>query len=118
VTGVTSGPDDPEDSPALAALTDLGRDAVQPHTQAELDEGFHALRRRVAAARARRRALASLTVVTTAAACLALAFQVATNRRPPSVAADPPVAVARIEGGELLAGGYLSGRAGVTVVFN
>jgi hypothetical protein len=50
---VTSGPDDPEDSAALTALTELGRDAVAPHTRAELEEGFEALRGRVARARAR-----------------------------------------------------------------
>ena len=30
----------PKTLPALAALTELGRDAVEPHTQAELDDGF------------------------------------------------------------------------------
>ena len=53
----------PNDPPALVALTALGRDAGEPHTQAELDEGFRALRRRVAAARTRRRALAAVTVL-------------------------------------------------------
>ena len=117
---VRSDPDDPEDAPALATLIELGRDAVEPHTRAELDEGFRTLRRRVADARARRRALAGLTVLAAAAACVALALQVAAARGRRAPAPEPPVAVARIEGGDLLDGGYLSksGRAGVTVIFS
>jgi len=117
---VTSDPDDPEDSPALAALAELGRDAVEPHTREELDEGFRALRGRVAAARARRRALAALTVLATAAACGAIALQLATVGGRHGPAPEPSLAVARIEGGHLLEGGYLSksGRAGVTVIFS
>jgi TolA-binding protein len=117
---VSAAPDDPEVSPALAALTALGRDAVEPHTQAELDEGSRALRRRVATGRERRRALTALTALGAAAACVALAFQVVAVRRRQGPATEPPVAVARIDGGELLEGGYLSksGRAGVTVIFS
>jgi hypothetical protein len=117
---VSADPDDPVDSPALAALTRLGRDAVTPHTQAELDEGSRVLRRHVSAARERRRALAALTLLAAAAACVALVSQVAAVRRGHGPAPEPPIAVARIEGGELLEGGYLSksGRAGVTVIFN
>ena len=117
---MTSDPDDPEDSPGLAALTELGRDAVEPHTRAELDAGFRALRRRVAAARARRRALAAATMLGAAAACVALALQVAGVRGRHAPAPEPPLVVTRIEGGDLLEGGYLSksGRAGVTVIFS
>ena len=117
---MTSGPDDPEDSPGLAALTELGRDAVEPHTRAELDAGFRALGRRVTAARARRRALAAATMLGAAAACVALALQVAGVRGRHAPAPEPPLVVTRIEGGDLLEGGYLSksGRAGVTVIFS
>jgi ferric-dicitrate binding protein FerR (iron transport regulator) len=117
---MSAGRDDPEDSPALAALTALGRDAVEPHTQAELDEGSRALRRRVAAGRERRRALAALTLLGAAAACVALALQVAAARRRHAPVPEPAVAVARIEGGALVEGGYLSktGAAGVTVIFS
>jgi hypothetical protein len=113
-------PDDPDDPAGLAALTALGRDAVEPHTQAELDDGFRALRQRVAAARTRRRALAAATVLAAAAACGALALQLGAFRGDRGPAPEPPVAVARIEGGDLLEGGYLSksGRADVTVIFS
>jgi hypothetical protein len=117
---VTSAPDDPEESQALTALTELGRDAVAPHTQAELEEGFRTIRRRVVAAQKRRRALAAVTVMGAVAACVVLALQVVGVRGHRGPAPAPPVVVARIEGGDLLEGGYLSksGRAGVTVFFS
>jgi hypothetical protein len=119
---VSFDPDTVPDSPALTALTALGRDAVSPHTPAELDEGFEALRRRAAVSRARRRVLVPLVAIGVAAASAALVFRLATNGpgRAPGLEPEPAVAVARIEGGALLEGGYLSrsGRADVTVVFN
>jgi len=117
---VTATPDDAEGSPALTALTELGRDAVEPHTRADLDEAYRALRKRFVAGQVRRRALVCVTVLGAAAACVALAFRIPAMRSRRAPAPEPAVAVARIEGGDLLEGGYLSqsGRAGVTVIFN
>jgi len=117
---VTSRRDEREHSPALDALADLGRDAFRPHTQAELDEGLDALRRRLTVARKRRRVFGSVTALGVAAACVAIALHLAGTRATRAPAPEPPVSVARIEGGNLLEGGYLSqsGRAGVTVIFS
>ena len=117
---MTATPDEDEGSPALTALTELGRDAVEPHTRADLDEAYRALRKRFVAGQVRRRALVCVTVLGAAAACVALAFRIPAMRSQRAPAPEPAVAVARIEGGDLLEGGYLSqsGRAGVTVIFN
>ena len=40
---MTTTSDEPKDSPALAALTELGRDGVERPTTAELDQGLNAL---------------------------------------------------------------------------
>lgn len=106
------------DSPALAALTRLGRDAPRPPSSAELSHGLDSLRSGMAG-RARRAALvrrSALGVV--AAAGLVVALKVWSGASRP--AAEPPVSVARVEGGQLLEGGYLSqsGSAGVSLSFN
>jgi hypothetical protein len=118
---ISEGPDDPVDAPALAALSELGRDAAKPHTIAELDQGLRAVRARIAIDVAqrrlgRRRALLGAT----AAVCVVAALKVASLKREGDVTLEPPVAVSRIEGGALLEGGYLSqsGRAGVKVLFS
>ena len=115
--------DDPQDAPALAALSELARDAVQPHTAGELDQGLDAVVGRLAAVRVRRRALRRWAMVgATAAACgaAALIVKVRSGAREGVPGREPSVVVSRIEGGTLLEGGYLSqsGAAGVKVVFN
>jgi len=118
-------PDDPPDPPALAALVDLRRAAVKPHSPAELQRGLATLRSRIAGSRiARERSVrsalvrgalfgAAVLVVALGAVPLVAHFRAA----PP--ADRPSVAIQRIEGGALVEGGYLSeaGRAGVTVYF-
>jgi len=112
-------PDDPQDSPSLAALTAIGRDAPQPHTSAELDQGLRALRERLAADRRRRRARLRWSVLgATAAVALVAALRIASVPSRPTHAPEPPLSVSRVEGGNLLEGGYLSGRAGIKVFFN
>lgn len=107
-------------SPALAELTRLGRDAPRPPSSSELAEGLDTLRRQMGG-RARRAALLRRSALgATAAACLVVALKVWSGsavRSPPS---EQPVNVARVEGGQLLEGGYLSqsGGAGVSLSFN
>ena len=112
--------DDPKDSPALAALMELGRDTAKPHTTVELDQGLHMLQRRLATDQMRRRALLRWSLLgATAAGCFVLALSVASVSRE-RAPAEPAVAVSRIEGGIVLEGGYLSqsGRAGIKLFFN
>jgi len=118
---MTSGdPDDPTDAPELVALTELGRDAVKPHTAAELHRGLDAVRARLTAGHAHRRAMRrGALLVTTVAVCSLVAVTV-TSMIDHRLAPEPPVAVSRIEGGSLREGGYLSqsGAAGVKVLFS
>ena len=114
------GCNDPKDSPALAALAELGRDSARPHTTSELDDGLHMLRRRLAGDQGRRRALRRWSLFgATAGACVVLALY-ATSVSRQRAPVEQAVAVSRIEGGSILEGGYLSqsGRAGVKVFFN
>ena len=118
---VTTTSHDPPDSPALATLTELGRDAAKPHTAAELDHGLNALRARLAAGPSRRRGLVHGSLLGVAVPLLVLAaVRIAPALRTRAPAAPPSVAVERIEGGALLDGGYLSesGHAGIKLTFN
>jgi hypothetical protein len=112
--------DEPQDSPALAALTALGRDAPRSPTAAELDNGLHELRTRVATAETRRRTMRRWTLAGVGAmACLAIVFKVFVLSRPAAPGAGSTIAVSRIEGGTILDGGYLSqaGSAGIRLFF-
>jgi len=114
-------PDEPRDAPALVALTELGRDAAQPHAPSALDQGLNAVRARVARGQVRRRSLRRFVLFgATSAVCLVVAVKVVSIRRDGGVLPEPPVVVSRIEGGTELEGGYLSqsGVAGVKVLFN
>ncbi|HVT07968.1 MAG TPA: FecR domain-containing protein, partial [Polyangia bacterium] len=115
--------DEPQDAPALVALSELARDAVQPHTAGELDQGLDAVVGRLAAGRVRRGALRRWALVGAAAAACgtaALMVKVRSGAREGAPGRDPSVVLSRIEGGTLLEGGYLSqsGAAGVKVVFS
>jgi hypothetical protein len=112
-------PDDPQDSPSLAALSAIGRDAPAPHTAAELDRGLRALRARLVLRSRGRRALFYWSLIgAAAAACVLAAVKVGSSSRRYAQVPEPGVAVARVEGGNILEGGYLSGRAGIKVLFN
>lgn len=105
----------------LAALARLAREAVRPPTSAELGEGLIAVRARVRperdqARRLRRWAFAAAALV----ACVALGVLVVPRLRSHSPEGPAPVTVTRIDGGQLLEGGYLSevGKGGVRLYFN
>ena len=128
--GKLTGPGDPPGRPdstasagsaALAALETLGREAVKPHTEAQLELGLSALRTRLGAARTRR----SLWLRASVAGAMLTLIGIAGVWAVPALrtswpVATPAVAVARIEGGSLLEGGYLSesGHAGIRLLFN
>lgn len=111
--------DEPTDLGALDSLTKLARDTVQRPTAAELDRGLNALSTRAAAQKARRAKLVRGSVaVLCAALCTLLLVQVASFWRARS--RELPALAYRIEGGTVLAGGYLrdSGNGGVRLFFD
>lgn len=111
---------DLEREPRLASLAGRLRTAFRPPSAAELEQGLVALRARVAAERARPRILSRVAIgVSSVLFCFALgAGLVKLTQRGAPVAGT--VSVARIQGGELLEGGYLSqvGPSGVELHFN
>jgi hypothetical protein len=112
---------EPPDSPALARLAELLRGAPQPPTQSELERGLATVRRRLSAGKSRR-TLRSRVVWASALAVLCVLLAVTTTSwlRRSSPASQRPVAVQRIEGGQLLQGGYLaeSGPQGIRLFFD
>jgi TolA-binding protein len=118
---LTTGPDQPADSPALDALAALSRDAVKPPTEAEVEQGLSALRVHLSAFRMRRRAWRQAALAGTTLALLVGAgvwgIPILWKSRPQPAL---PLAVDRIEGGTLLDGGYLaeSGHGGIQLFFN
>jgi len=105
----------------LAALTALVRGAAKPPSAADLDRGLGSLRARLASDRPHGAvSVRKILYATAVVACVvAAAVFVPRFARHPS-ALERPVAVARIDGGKLLEGGYLSevGHTGVTLSFN
>lgn len=113
--------DDPQDSPALAAFTEVTRAGVEPRTAAELDEGLDSLLARVSAGRTRRRRLVRWSLVgVTAGLCALVGIGLAAKYRQNGQAPVPPAWAYQIEGGSVLEGGYLreSGHDGIRLYFN
>jgi len=121
---------DPRVSAALGAVTELIQERVQPPTAAELNQGLRALFHRIEqteGARGRRGSRWSWRA-TVAAACgatvvaAAVAFLVVTTTRPSSVSPEASGLAYSVEGGSVVAGGYLrqmgAGRGGVKLSFN
>ncbi len=118
---VTGSGDQRAPHPAVSALAEMARDAVTPPTAAELAGGLEALRSRIDAGRASRRHRLRWMMAGAAAGLLLIGGW----RWLPGLwlrtRADlPPVAVARVEGGALLDGGYLSAsqHAAIRLLFN
>jgi ferric-dicitrate binding protein FerR (iron transport regulator)/TolA-binding protein len=97
---------EPRDSRALSRLVELVRRSAEAPTPAELEHGLSGLRARLSAQRSPWIRARSGFVL--AAACSVLALVVAWGLRSGTPAPDKPVALARIEGGRLMQGGYLS----------
>jgi ferric-dicitrate binding protein FerR (iron transport regulator) len=105
----------------LAALAGHLRGAVKPPRAVELERGLSALRARITGVRERPRArLGSALTVALAFSSVVLCAAVVIFVWLPSKSAEKPVAVARIVGGQILGGGYLSevGHQGVELHFN
>lgn len=112
-----TGSERPE-PPALSALVGLLRESSKQPSAAELEQGLSTLRARVSATRprARLRVAFALAGVTLLAVAAAFALRLRLQPSPSS----SPVAMTRIEGGQVLDGGYLSesGHEGVKLFFN
>lgn len=111
--------DQPREFRALQLLTKLVRDTVQPPTSAALDRGLNLLVARTKAPKARPYksvywALAAIL----GAVCLLVGVHVASLVRTRSE--ELPTLGYRVEGGSVLAGGYLrdSGSGGIRLFFN
>ena len=108
---------------ALAALADLARGSARTPTRTELDGGLRAVRARLGEAAARRRGRVPVIVAWSLAGTLAVTFVlVAVGVVSPGrwrAPAAPPALSYRIEGGNVIDGGYLrqSGRAGLKLLF-
>jgi TolA-binding protein len=116
-----TGPGESRGRRALAALADLARGSARPPTAGELDGGLASLRARLDDGRAGQRSRAAMfrwsLVGTLAAAAIAAVVAVRSGRaRGP---APQPALAYRVEGGNLVDGGYLreSGRGGIKLFF-
>lgn len=119
---MTTTPGKPEDSRALAALTELTRKGVERRTPEDFDRGLNVLLARIASGRASpRRGLVRWSLVgVVAAVCTLVGLQVISASRKPLPALEPSVLAYQIEGGRVLEGGYLreSGHSGIRLLFN
>src|SRR6185503_19348850 len=112
---------------ALVALSDLARRSARPPTPAQLDSGLRAVRSRLDDAQpkkwrafSRRRTVLLWTVLGILAATSALVvLSVVRSARPRAPLAQPALSY-RLEGGNLIEGGYLreSGPSGIRAVFS
>ena len=115
----TSG--EPMGSRALASLTKLGRDGVQPPTVAQLEQGLAGLHARIAAGRVRRRRAVRWSLMGAAAVLSTLlVLQVVALSRSHWSAPKPAELTYQIEGGSVLEGGYLreSSHTGIKLQFS
>ena len=112
---------------ALAALSDLARRSVRPPTPAQLDSGLREVRSRLDDAQRRgwrafprRWAVFGWTVLGILAVTSALVALSVVRSRPPRAPLAQPALSYRVEGGNLIEGGYLreSGPSGIRAVFS
>jgi hypothetical protein len=111
--------DDPNARRALNQLTRLARDTVQRPTSAELDRGLNLVFARAAANPSRRARVVRWSLAGVCAAlCALLAIQLTSVWR--GRASELPTLAYRVEGGSVLAGGYLrdAGSGGIRLFFN
>jgi len=110
--------DDPKEFGALNALTKFAREAVERPTPAELERGLNLLFARWTGHKSRRKKVVRWSLAASfAAVCALLGLHLASVLRS---SVEPPPLAYRVEGGSVLAGGYLrdSGAGGVRVFFN
>src|SRR4051812_35193775 len=110
---------EPTDWGALSSLTKLARDAVQGPTLTQLDRGLNSLSVRAVAQTSRRAKIVRGSLAGVCAAlCTPLLVHVASVWR--GRVRELPALSYRIEGGSVLAGGYLrdSGSGGVRLFFD
>ncbi|HEU5073619.1 MAG TPA: FecR domain-containing protein, partial [Polyangiaceae bacterium] len=115
-----TGPSDRTESRRLTELTELLRDSVQEPSATDLQEGLNALRARTALSRPRPQGARRLLLAAAVLCSVALGVASLVYFREGSSSSERPVAVDKIEGGEILDGGYLSevGHTGIRLLFN
>jgi hypothetical protein len=118
---MTTTSDESEDSRALAGLTDLYLDKVEPATETEIHRGLDAFVTRVHASRRAKRGLVRWSLVgATAALCVFAVLHATSSIRTRWSTPEVPALAYQVDGGSVLEGGYLRelGHAGMKVVFN
>ena len=116
---MTPADDEPTDWGALSSLTKLARDTVQAPTVAQLERGLDLLSARAAAQTSRRAKIVRGSLAGVCAAlCAPLLVHLVSSW--PGRVRELPTLTYRIEGGSVLAGGYLrdSGSGGVRLFFD
>lgn len=115
-----TAPSDSTESRRLGELTELLRDSVQEPSATELQQGLHALRTRSTLGRPRLPGMHRVLLALGVLCSVVLAVVSISYFRERSSFPERPVAVDKIEGGEILDGGYLSevGRRGIRLLFN
>lgn len=109
-----------DESRGLTRLSDLLREATAAPTPAELDRGLGKLQARLSVRGGTRGQHIWLRRSALTALCLSLTALAMFWLRPRTALPSPPAALRRVEGGQLLQGGYLSetGAAGIRLVFD
>jgi TolA-binding protein len=112
---------EPPEPDRLVALTRLARSHVRAPTGAELSRGLEEMQAKVGAARQRTKLVKRVTLLAlTLLSGLLLALVVVSRAKERAVPRRPPVAIARVVGGQVLESGYLSelGGGGVRLDFS
>jgi len=113
---------EPKDSPALIEATDLCRESFGPPTELELNRGLDNFLTHIAPNRTHPRSVVRWSLASVAVAvCALVALQVTSTYRKRSSASESATLTYRVDGGEVLEGGYLresGGHEGMTVAFN
>jgi hypothetical protein len=110
-----------EESRALTGLTELYRDSMEEPAPTDLERGLDTLLARVSSRRARRRATLRWSLVSAAVAVSTLvALRTTSVLRKSGRMPAPAMLTYRIDGGNVLEGGYLreSGGAGIKLSFS
>ncbi len=113
--------DERTDSPALTALTELGRGAVRRPAKGELERGLDALHLRIAAGRTHQRRLYRWSVAAMlVAACFEVGWQLVSGSRTRPADPGPRALAYEIQGGVVLEHGYLreSDHTGIRLRFS
>jgi len=114
-------PDEPEGARTLASFADVIRDGADGRTAMELEEGLAELSARIATSRSRRQRTIRWSLIgATAGLCALVTVHIVSDARRGGAASPASAPLYAVEGGSVLAGGYLreSGHDGIKLSFS